>query len=192
MPEYEENNSIRHWNNTMSIPELLIGLGEDLEREGLLETPDRVMRAWKEFLEGYTLSADDILDKTFDAEDSGLQVCQNIVFTSLCEHHLLSFYGHVTIAYKPRERVCGLSKLARLVDCFARRLQIQERMTSQIANAIWENLNPMGVLVIAEAKHLCCIGRGVKRDKMNFKTMQQYGKLETTDVQLLLNSGENK
>jgi len=161
----------------IDLGKLLLQLGEDLDREGLQETPERVERAWGEFLEGYTLDPKEILDKTFDAECSGIQACRNIHFFSMCEHHLLPFFGSATVIYKPSSRVAGLSKIARLVDCFARRLQIQERMTQQIADALFTFLDPVGVLVICNAKHLCCHGRGVRRNQMEFRTTAECGEV---------------
>ncbi len=163
----------------IDIGALLLQLGEDLDREGLQETPERVERAWGEFLEGYTLDPKEILGKTFEAEGSGIQAVKNIEFFSMCEHHLLPFYGTVAIAYQPYKYVAGLSKLARLVDCYARRLQIQERMTKQIADSLFEHLEPRGgVLVICKAKHLCCHGRGIRRSQMEFTTTAQCGNIE--------------
>jgi GTP cyclohydrolase I len=157
---------------------LLLGLGEDLEREGLQETPRRVTAAWREFLEGYSVEPAELLKTTFQAESLGLQSCQDISFCSMCEHHLLPFFGKATIVYRPNTRVAGLSKLSRIVDCFARRLQIQERMTQQIADIINEHLNPQGVLVVCEAKHHCCHGRGIRRSNMSFKTVGQCGTID--------------
>lgn len=154
---------------------LLLQLGENLDREGLQATPDRVERAWGEFLEGYSLDPKEILGTTFKAESTGIQACTDISFTSMCEHHLLPFFGTTSVVYQPGERVTGLSKLTRVVDCYARRLQIQERMTQQIADAIWTCLEPVGVLVVCKAKHLCCHGRGIRRSQMEFKTVAQYG-----------------
>lgn len=158
---------------------MLLQLGEDLNREGLQATPDRVERAWAEFLEGYTLDPKKILGTTFEAEGPGIQACQDIGFYSMCEHHLLSFFGTATIVYQPDRKVAGLSKLARLVDCFAHRLQIQERMTQQIADTLFEYLEPKGVLVVCKAKHLCCHGRGIRRNQMEFKTTAQCGQVNS-------------
>jgi len=154
---------------------MLLQLGEDLDREGLQQTPVRVERAWAEFLEGYTLDPKEILGTTFTAEGKGIQACTDISFCSMCEHHLLPFFGVASVVYRPNENVAGLSKLTRLVDCFARRLQIQERMTRQIASALSELLKPDGVLVVCQAKHLCCHGRGIRRERMEFKTTAQCG-----------------
>lgn len=162
----------------LNIRGLLLALGEDLEREGLQDTPERVDNAWLEFLEGYTLDPGDILGTTFKTESEGIQACTQIEFSSMCEHHLLPFIGVASIVYLPKKQVLGLSKLARLVDCFARRLQIQERMTQQIAEALFEHVDPVGVLVICKAKHLCCHGRGVRRSRMVFTTTATCGEVK--------------
>ncbi|KKN52390.1 hypothetical protein LCGC14_0613070 [marine sediment metagenome] len=162
----------------IDIGKMLLGLGEDLNREGLQRTPDRVKRAWAEFLIGYSLCPADLLKTTFKAEGKGMQACTSINFFSMCEHHLLPFFGTAAIVYRPASRVAGLSKLARIVDCYARRLQIQERMTEQIAHALGEHLTPKGVLVVCKAKHLCCHGRGVRRSSMEFTTEAEWGKVD--------------
>lgn len=150
--------------------------GEDPEREGLKDTPHRVAMMYEEIFGGYEMDPKAILAKTFDAgkmhddidEDvdiyaNGLVIVKDIPFFSHCEHHMVPFVGKVHIAYVPGKRVVGLSKLARLVECFARRLQIQERLTNQIADTINEVLNPAGVMVIIQAEHLCMTMRGVKK-----------------------------
>lgn len=150
--------------------------GEDAEREGLLETPKRVANMYEEIFGGYEMNPADILSKTFDAgkmhdeecDDAdiyanGIVIVKDIPFFSHCEHHMVPFVGKVNIAYVAKERVVGLSKLARLVECYARRLQIQERLTNQIADAIIEYLDPAGVMVTIEAEHLCMTMRGVKK-----------------------------
>lgn len=150
--------------------------GEDATREGLAETPHRVAMMYEEIFGGYEMNPKEILSKTFDAgklhDDetegvdiyaNGLVIVKDIPFFSHCEHHMVPFVGKVHIAYVPSERVVGLSKLARLVECFARRLQIQERLTNQIADTINEVLDPEGVMVIVQAEHLCMTMRGVKK-----------------------------
>lgn len=150
--------------------------GENSGREGLKDTPHRVAMMYEEIFGGYEMDPHKILDKTFDAgkmhdeevDDvdiyaNGLVIVKDIPFFSHCEHHMVPFVGKVDIAYVPRERVVGLSKLARLVECFARRLQIQERLTNQIADTIKEVLDPEGVMVIIQAEHLCMTMRGVKK-----------------------------
>ncbi len=143
--------------------DLLNAIGEDTTREGLLDTPKRVAKAYEEILVGYNQDAKDYLKKTFkhNGEDEILQ--SGIEFYSLCEHHLLPFYGKVNIAYIPNGKVVGLSKLSRVVDVFSKRLQLQERLTSQIADVIYKNLDCKGVLVYIEAEHMCMNMRGVKR-----------------------------
>ncbi len=155
--------------------DLLNAVGENSTREGLLETPKRVAKAYEEILLGYNQDAKDYLEKTFEhnGEDEILQ--SGIEFYSLCEHHLLPFYGKVNIAYIPNGKVVGLSKLSRVVDVFSKRLQLQERLTSQIAESISENLDCKGVLVYIEAEHMCMNMRGVKRAGTVTKTIVAKG-----------------
>ena len=147
-----------------AVVRLLQHIGEDPTREGLLETPRRVTKAWRELTAGYRDDPSEILSKTFDVTCDEMVVVRHMPFTSCCEHHMLPFLGHVTIGYVPTDRVVGLSKLARLVDCYSKRLQVQERMTSQIADAIMEYLAPLGVGVVVTATHTCMSMRGVKKD----------------------------
>lgn len=149
---------------------ILEGIGEDPDREGLLETPDRVARMYEEIYGGLTEDAGEHLSRNFDvSNDCQMILEKNITMYSTCEHHLLPFYGEVHIAYIPGERVVGLSKLARTVEVYARRPQVQERLTTQIADALVEALNPAGVMVVIEAEHMCMTMRGVK--KPGAKTM---------------------
>ncbi len=141
----------------------LEGIGEDCNREGLKDTPERVARMYGELLEGMSASAGEHLVKTFTSQDNQMVLEKDIEFYSVCEHHLMPFFGKIHIAYIPDGRVVGISKLARTVEVFARRLQIQERLTAQIADAIMENLKPKGVMVMAEAEHMCMTMRGVKK-----------------------------
>jgi len=176
------------WN--IEIRDLLLQLGEDVEREGLRGTPERVKSTWLELLEGYTLDPREILNTTFEAESTGIQICKNIAFTSMCEHHLLAFWGYTHICYIPQEQVVGLSKLSRLVDCFAKRLQIQERLTEQIADALFAGIEAKGVFVIVDAIHLCCKGRGIRRDRMSFTTTATKGDIDVVlSMQLLGDRG---
>lgn len=142
---------------------LLEGMGEDPSREGLLETPARIARMYEELFAGSTMDAGEQLSKVFTASGSEMVLEKDIFFYSMCEHHMLPFYGRVHIAYIPNGKVVGLSKLARTVEIYARRLQIQERMTGQIADAIMEYLQPLGVCVMVEAEHMCMTMRGVKK-----------------------------
>lgn len=142
---------------------LLKGIGEDVNREGLLETPDRIARMCKEIYGGLYEEADQHLAKQFTAENNELVIEKDITFYSTCEHHLLPFYGKAHIGYIPNGKVVGLSKLARTVDVYARRPQIQEKMTAQIADALERCLNPQGVMVMIEAEHTCMTMRGIKK-----------------------------
>ena len=152
------------------IRQLLVELGEDPERPGLRRTPDRVAGAYDELLAGRERKVADVVGQgVFEEDCSEMVIVKNIEFYSLCEHHMLPFYGKVHVAYIPDGRIIGLSKLPRIVDVFARRLQVQERMTAQIAEAIQTVLQPKGVGVVADAAHLCMMMRGVA--KQNTSTM---------------------
>ncbi len=142
---------------------LLEGIGEDPDREGLKDTPDRIARMYTELLAGMEENAKEHLGKVFQVENNGIVLEKDIVFYSMCEHHMLPFYGKAHVAYIPDGRVVGLSKLARTVEVYARRLQIQERMTGQIADAVMEALSPRGVMVVVEAEHMCMTMRGIKK-----------------------------
>lgn len=142
---------------------LLEGIGEDLERPGLKDTPHRIANMYKEIYGGLGADASVHLGKTFPAINNELVLEKDITFYSTCEHHLLPFYGKAHIAYIPDDKVVGLSKLARTVDVFARRPQIQEQMTAQIGDAIMEHLKPKGVMVILQAEHMCMTMRGIKK-----------------------------
>lgn len=146
------------------IKDLLVRLGEDPEREGLLKTPHRVSEAYKFLTQGYTENLDEVINGAlFQSENNEMVIVRDIEFYSLCEHHLLPFYGKCHIAYIPDKTILGLSKLARITDHFARRLQVQERLTTQIAECIDEVLHPLGVGVVMEAAHLCMMMRGVQK-----------------------------
>ena len=142
---------------------ILEGIGEDVRREGLLDTPARVARMYAELFGGQTAGVKEHLDKVFQVADNEMVVEKDITFYSTCEHHLLPFYGKVHIGYIPDGKVVGLSKLARTVEVFAHRLQLQERLTGQIADALMEHLNPKGVIVVIQAEHMCMTMRGVKK-----------------------------
>ena len=142
---------------------LLEGIGEDTEREGLAETPDRIARMYTEILSGMTEEPSEPLSRVFTVENSEMVLEKDIVFHSMCEHHMLPFYGKVHVAYLPDGKVVGLSKLARTVEIYAKRLQVQERMTNQIADAIMEHLAPKGVMIVVEAEHMCMTMRGVEK-----------------------------
>lgn len=142
---------------------ILEGIGEDPNREGLLETPARVARMYEEIFAGLGQTAEVHLSKTFEMVDANVVVEKDITFTSMCEHHLAPFYGKAHIAYLPKDRVAGLSKLARTVETYAKKPQIQERLNKEVAEAIMTYLDAAGVLVVMEAEHMCMTMRGVKK-----------------------------
>lgn len=142
---------------------LLEGIGEDPDREGLKETPSRIARMYEEICGGMGQTAEKHLQKTFTAENNEMVIEKDITFYSMCEHHMLPFFGKVHIAYIPDGKVAGLSKLARTVEVYARRLQLQEQMTAQIADDLMKYLLPKGVMVMAEGEHTCMTMRGVKK-----------------------------
>ncbi len=142
---------------------LLEGMGEDTGREGLVETPDRIARMYTEIFAGVEEDAAVPLSKVFTVDSSEIVLEKDIVFYSMCEHHMMPFFGKAHVAYIPDGRVVGLSKLARTVEIFAKRLQIQERLTGQIADALMEHLAPRGAMVVLEAEHMCMTMRGVKK-----------------------------
>ncbi|MBV9931979.1 MAG: GTP cyclohydrolase I FolE [Alphaproteobacteria bacterium] len=151
--------------------------GDDPDREGLLDTPARVARAWKEYAKGYAEDPAHHLSRTFD-EVGGydeIVLLRDIPFQSHCEHHLAPIIGKAAIAYLPRERVVGISKLARVLHGFARRLQVQERLTAQVADCIWEHLQPHGVAVVIEASHACMTARGVQTPGVMMTTSRMMG-----------------
>ena len=154
---------------------LLEGIGEDVGREGLIDTPDRIARMCEEIYGGYEEDAKHHLRKTFHAQNSEMVVEKDITFYSMCEHHLLPFYGKAHIAYLPDGKVVGLSKLARTVEVFARRLQLQE----QIADALMEEIAPKGAAVIIEAEHMCMTMRGIKKPGSKTVTIAKRGAFQT-------------
>ncbi len=159
-----------------AVEQLLNAIGEDPQREGLANTPDRVARMYAELLEGYWQDPLTLLNGAlFDENYDEMVIVRDIEFYSLCEHHLLPFIGRVHVAYLPRGRVVGLSKVPRIIDMFARRLQIQERMTRQIAEFINELLRPHGVAVVVEGLHLCATMRGVKKHDARMTTSAMLG-----------------
>lgn len=156
--------------------ELLRRLGEDPSRDGLLKTPDRVQKSLAFLTRGYQQSPTEILrGALFDVDYDEMVIVRDIEFYSLCEHHMLPFFGKAHVAYIPKGKVIGLSKVARLVDVFARRLQVQERMTRQVADAIVEAIHPQGVAVILEAEHLCMMMRGVEKQHSMTTTSAMLG-----------------
>jgi GTP cyclohydrolase I len=159
-----------------AVSQMLIAFGEDPEREGLERTPERVARMYSELLEGYRMDPIAMVnDALFDVKYDEMVIVRDIEFYSLCEHHLLPFIGRAHVAYLPRERVIGLSKIPRIVDMFARRLQVQENMTRQIAEFLDELLHPLGVAVVLEGLHLCTTMRGVKKHDARMVTSTMLG-----------------
>ena len=161
---------------TELVRRMLVELGEDTDRDGLRRTPERVARAFRELTKGYQMDAAEILNSAlFEVAYDEMVIVKDIEMFSLCEHHLLPFFGKVHVAYLPRKKVVGLSKIARLVDMFARRLQIQERLTNQIAATIQDAIDPVGVGVVIEARHLCMIMRGVEKQHSSAVTSAMLG-----------------
>lgn len=154
---------------------LLEGIGEDPTREGLVETPDRVARMYSELCDGMDRSASEHLSKTFAVSGDDLVIERDITFYSLCEHHMLPFYGKAAISYIPNGRVAGLSKLARTVEVFARRLQLQEQLTAQVADALMAELDCKGAIVYMEAEHMCMTMRGVQKPGTKTATLARRG-----------------
>ena len=158
------------------VSELLIQIGEDPKREGLISTPKRVARAYEFLTSGYNKDITEVLNKAiFEEKNDEMVLVKNIDFYSLCEHHLLPFYGKVHVAYIPDGKIVGLSKIPRIVEVFARRLQVQERMTQQIADTIDKYLQPVGVAVVAEAFHMCMMMRGVEKQNSSATTSAVHG-----------------
>jgi len=159
-----------------AVRELIEAVGENIEREGMRETPDRVGRMYSELLAGYWTDPVELINGAiFDVSYDEMVLVRDIEFYSLCEHHMLPFLGRAHVAYIPRGKVIGLSKIPRVVDLYARRFQVQERMTRQIADFISEVLNPHGVAVVLEAVHLCSVMRGVKKHDARMTTSAMHG-----------------
>jgi GTP cyclohydrolase I len=160
--------------------ELLHIIDEDPDREGLLRTPERVEKAWSYLTRGYRTDLNEILNEAIFHEDCNEMVLvRNIEYYSLCEHHLLPFYGKCHVAYLPDKKIIGLSKIPRIVDMFSRRLQVQERMTNQIANTLVEVLEPHGVAVVMDGTHLCMMMRGVEKQNSRATTSAMLGDFKT-------------
>jgi len=158
-----KNNREKDGTPTEGIRQLIEYIGDDPTRDGLLDTPERVLKAYKEMTEGYKADIKKILSISFAVDFDELVVLKNIPFVSLCEHHLLPFTGTASVGYIPQKKIVGLSKLARLVDAYAKRLQVQERLTKQIADAMLENIEPLGCGVVVKGNHSCMSCRGIKK-----------------------------
>ncbi|HAF62194.1 MAG TPA: GTP cyclohydrolase I FolE [Anaerolineaceae bacterium] len=166
-----------------SVKDILEAIGEDPDREGLQKTPDRVARAYREMLEGYRTDPIKLVNKAlFTVEYDDMVIVRDIEFFSMCEHHMLPFLGRAHVAYLPKDKVIGLSKIPRIVDMFSRRLQVQERMTRQIADFLNILLNPRGVAVVVEAVHMCAMVRGVRKHDARMTTSSMLGAFRTRDA----------
>ena len=165
-----------------AIQAILTSVGENPEREGLQKTPQRVARMYQELLEGYTIDPNKLINEAvFTVDYTEMVLVKDIEFYSLCEHHLLPFIGRATVAYIPGKKIIGLSKIPRIVDMFARRLQVQERMTKQIADFLSEVLDPAGVGVVVEGLHMCSMMRGVKKANSRMITSALLGEFRTNE-----------
>jgi len=167
-----------------AVRELLLAVGEDPERQGLLETPARVARAYREMFAGLYTDPDAVLETTFDEQHDELVLVKQIPMYSTCEHHLVAFHGVAHVGYIPGDdgRVTGLSKIARVVDLYAKRPQVQERLTAQVADAVMRKLRPRGVIVIIEAEHLCMAMRGVRKPGATTTTSAVRGQFKTDNA----------
>ncbi len=178
--QYDENVTvglIENYKNSINL------LGEDAEREGLLKTPERLAKAMQYLTQGYDMDANAILNSAkFHENVNEMVIVKDIELYSMCEHHMLPFYGKAHIAYIPNGWITGLSKLARVVDVYSRRLQVQERLTHQILNSIKETLNPLGVAVVIEASHLCMMMRGVQKQNSVTTTSSFWGEFEKNET----------
>jgi GTP cyclohydrolase I len=166
-----------------AVRDILLSIGEDPERQGLLKTPDRVARMYDELTAGYRIDPVKLINGAlFDVDYSEMVLVKDIEFYSLCEHHMLPFFGRAYVAYIPNGKVIGLSKIPRIVEMFARRLQVQERMTAEIANFLQETLNPKGVAVLVEGAHMCAMMRGVKKSQASMSTTTMLGAFKDDPV----------
>lgn len=162
-----------------SYKRIILGTGEDCQREGLIKTPERAAKAMRYLTSGYKQSLDEVINNAiFEEESEGVICVKDIEFYSLCEHHILPFWGKCHIAYIPDGKIIGLSKIARVVDMYARRLQVQERLSNQIADAIESVLKPKGVAVCMEARHMCMMMRGVEKANGKTRTIILRGELK--------------
>jgi len=174
--DVEPSHNGHHPDIQNAVQNILVGIGEDPRREGLLKTPERVARMMDEVTSGYNTDPIKLINGAlFDVDYSEMVLVKDIEFYSMCEHHMLPFFGRAHVAYIPDGKVIGLSKIPRIVEMFARRLQVQERMTAQIANFLQEVLNPKGVAVVVEGSHMCAMMRGVKKSQANMTTRAMLG-----------------
>jgi GTP cyclohydrolase I len=180
--QLKEIDALRKANIEASIRNILTNVGEDPDRQGLQGTPERIARMYDEVLGGYDMDLEKLVNGAlFDVAYDEMIVVKDIEFYSMCEHHMLPFFGKVQVAYIPAEKVIGLSKIPRIVEMFSRRLQVQERMTRQIADTINEVLSPQGVAVVIEGNHMCSMMRGVKKQAASMVTSAMLGCFENND-----------
>jgi GTP cyclohydrolase I len=181
-PSTLENTEVKinHSRIEESVRDILVNIGEDADREGLLKTPNRVARMLEELTAGYYVNPDEMINEAIFSVDYSdeMVVVKDIDFYSMCEHHMLPFFGKAHVAYIPNGKVIGLSKIPRIVEMFARRLQIQEQMTSQIADFLQETLDASGVAVVVEGAHMCAMMRGVKKENTKMTTSRMLGKFK--------------
>lgn len=176
------NDLVRKENIELAVRTILANVGEDPNRQGLEGTPDRIARMYSEVLGGYEVDIDKLVNGAlFDVAYDEMIVVKDIEFYSMCEHHMLPFFGRAHVAYIPTDKVVGLSKIPRIVEMFARRLQVQERMTRQIADTIDEILSPQGVAVVIEGNHMCSMMRGVKKQEASMVTSAMLGCFKNSD-----------
>lgn len=180
MPETKQINKVDKSQIVLATEMMLNAIGEDINREGLQKTPQRVARAYEEIFNGYFTDPDTLINKAlFNVDYDQMVIVKDIKFYSMCEHHVLPFFGKAHVAYLPKGKVIGLSKLPRIVDMFAHRLQVQERMTQQIAGFIQDAIHPLGVAVVIEASHLCMMMRGVRKEEATMTTSAMLGGFRT-------------
>lgn len=164
--------------------ELLKSIGENTNREGLIKTPLRAANAMKYFTSGYRKNINDIINGAiFNTDDNEMIIVKNIEFYSLCEHHLVPFFGLCSVGYIPNGKVIGLSKIPRIVDMYSRRLQIQERLSNEIANALYKSVDAKGVIVKIEAKHLCMMMRGIEKQNSQTTTITKKGSIDDKEIE---------
>lgn len=163
------------------VKQILQLVGEDVNRDGLLDTPMRVAKSYDELLQGYSVDPESVLSRTFEETSDGPVIVANITFHSLCEHHMIPFFGTAHIGYVPGDRIVGISKIARLVDVFARRLQVQERLTKQVVDTLFTTLSAEGAIALIEAEHMCMCARGVRKPGSKTITMSSRGSYETNE-----------
>jgi GTP cyclohydrolase IA len=176
----EEAEPIGHQNIRLAVKDILTNIGEDPRRDGLLKTPDRVARMFDELTAGYKVDPVKLINGAiFDVDYDEMVLVKDIEFYSMCEHHMLPFFGKAHVAYIPNGKVIGLSKIPRIVEMFARRLQVQERMTSEIASLLDATLQPRGVAVVLEGSHMCAVMRGVKKSQVQMSTQAFLGEFKS-------------